>query len=312
MKLGCTSAAYSASFRRGLSLGDWLRICARELDADGVEFAVADLPAVDARELRSLKRQATDLHLTIASIGVEADLYDDAGRPREIERVKQACDIAAYIGAPVLRLDIGAVRDRHAAAPDGRIVGLFRRVFGERQPDKRRLWSDVMWSLRACADYGGERGVTLALENGRQGTLVGSGPVLAQAVNDVGSPWLRCCVEPASMQTPAGIDLAIASAVLARTPFRSVSDDGADAALYWPEQLRGLHLRGYRGFVLLDYAGAEDAATALPRAARYMRGLMHLLQRQELLPDKHEPSGNGRTPHEAAEAVRRPTPAGKR
>ena len=74
-----------------------------------------------------------------------------------------------------------------------------------------------------------------------------------------------------------------------------------------------MHLGGYRGFVLLDYAGTEDVSTALPRASRYMRGLMQLLQRQELLPDAPPRSGNGRTPSEAAEAVRRgAAPAAKR
>jgi hypothetical protein len=44
-----------------------------------------------------------------------------------------------------------------------------------------------------------------------------------------------------------------------------------------------LRLGRYRGFVLLDYDGAEPPESAVPRAARYMRGMLHLLDRQRVL-----------------------------
>ena len=53
----------------------------------------------------------------------------------------------------------------------------------------------------------------------------------------------------------------------------------------------------YRGFVMLDYEGIEDPATAVPRAATYMRGLLHLLQRRQLLT---QPTGAPRTEGDAA------------
>ena len=305
MKLGVTSAAYRPALRSGqLDLREWLRMCARDLDADGIDFDAEDLAAADPRELRELKRLCTELQLTVASIGVDADLCADASRVREVERIKQTCDMAAYLGAPVLRVTAGA------PSPPGRgdagvVVGLFRKVFGERGPDRRHIWSDVMWALRACADYAAERGVVVALQNGGHDAIVPHGPALAQAVRDVGSPWLRACPDPALMPAAGGMDLPLPSAVQARLLLRRVLDEGADAALYWPEVLRALKLAGYRGFVLLDYAGEEDAATAMPRAMRYARGILQLLQRQELLREAQEHNGNGRSPQEAAEAVRR-------
>jgi len=303
VKLGVTSAAYRAALRAGaLDLGQWIETCARDLDVDGVEFAADALPS-EPRALREIKRACVERQLTIAGVGLDADLCEETTRPREIERVRQACDVAAYIGAPVLRITAGEPRAVQPARDDGRIIGLFRKVFGERQIDRRRLWSDVMWALRGCADYAAERGTVIAVQNGEQQALIHHGPALAQAVRDVGSPWLRCCPDPASMPVAGGFDVAVATAAQVRVLLRRVLDDGADATLYLPETLRMLRLGGYRGFVILDYAGAEDVTSAMPRAARYVRGVLQLLQRQHLLEETR--AGNGRSPYEAAEAVRR-------
>ena len=318
MKLGCSSSSYRASMRDGRTdLHGWLRTCAQDLDVDGVEFDAADLPSTDGRTLRELKHQCTNLHLAIAGITLATDFARASTRAGEVERVKQWCDVAAYVGAPTVRVTAGSVSPRETRAPEqGRIVGLFKRVFGERTPDRRRLWSDVMWALRSCADYADERGVTIAIQNSADsGSLVDHGPAIWQAVRDVGSPWLRGCIDPAALATTTGMDLAIAHTVQVRALVRRVQDDGSDAALYWPETLRALRLGGYRGFVLLDYAGSEDVSTALPRAARYMRGLLQLLQRQELLQQESAPSSNGTSPHDAAQAVReagRPTTSRRR
>jgi sugar phosphate isomerase/epimerase len=165
----------------------------------------------------------------------------------------------------------------------GRIVGFMRKVFGQPSPNTRRLWSDITWALRQCADYAAERGVVLAIQNNRADGVVGSAQQLEQCVHDVGSPWLRICLDPADLADRAGVEAAMDRVVQTHARLRDVRDDGSDASIHWPELLRMLKLGRYRGFVLLDYEGAEDAETAVPRAARYIRGILHLLQRQQLL-----------------------------
>ena len=89
-----------------------------------------------------------------------------------------------------------------------------------------------------------------------------------------------------------------------------IRDDGSDAATHWPEILRLLRAARYRGFVTLDYAvaasGVEPADAAMPRAARYMRGLLHLLARQEML---RSPNGATADPVPADYRVVRPAAA---
>lgn len=67
-----------------------------------------------------------------------------------------------------------------------------------------------------------------------------------------------------------------------------------------------LQYNRYRGFVQLDYEGSEDPVTAVPRAVRYFRGLLYLVQRQQLLqaPVTAPPGDrNGAEPERAPDAV---------
>ena len=311
MKLGCSSSSYHAAFVSGaIDLFDWVRTCAEDLELDGVELLDIHFPTTDPVYLRDLKKLCTDLQLTVAGIAVTNDFGPDDKRVLETQRVKQWCDVAAYMGAPVVRVFAGTAVPQRVEPDPGRIVGFMRKVFGQRAPDKRRLWSDITWALRQCADYAAERGVVLAIQNKRADGMVGSALQLEQCVHDVGSPWLRICLDPADLADRAGIEGALSRVVQTHALLRDIGDDGSDASTHWPELLRMLKLGRYRGFVLLDYEGDEDPRSAVPRAARYLRGVLHLLQRQQLLAAGSEDiaasgdrTDDGASEAEAVEAV---------
>lgn len=285
MKLGCSSWSYHAAFRTGrIDLREWLRICADDLEMDGVELVDLHFPSTDPAFLRGLKKTCIDAQLTIAALGVSNDFGPDATRTREVEKVRQWCDVAAYLGAPVVRVFAGWVPPPQPESDPGRIVGALRKVFGPRGLDHRRTWSDAVYALRQCADYAGERGIALALQNNAAaGGIAGSVNDLARAVHDAGSPWLGVCLEPAGLPATTGMETLLPSTVQMHARMRDVRDDGSDGGTHWPELLRTLRLGRYRGFVLLDYEGVEAPETAVPRSTRYLRGVLHLLQRQQLL-----------------------------
>lgn len=284
MKLGCSSWSYHAAFRAGrIDLREWLRVCAEELELDGIELVDLHFPTTDPVYLRDLKKLCTDLQLTLSGIAVSNDFGPAERRQRETQKVQQWCDIAAYLGAPVVRVFAGWLPARASEPEPGRIVGVLRKVFGQRPPNTRRVWSDAAWALRQCADYAAERGVVLALQNNRSDGIVGTPWQLEQCVHDVGSPWLRVCLDPGDVSDRTGIDAVLPRVVQVHARMRDVGDDGSDGAIHWPEILRMLRLGRYRGFVLVDYEGIEEPETAVPRAVRYFRGLLHLLERQQLL-----------------------------
>ena len=285
MKLGCSSWSYHTAFRAGrIEQREWLRLCADEMELDGVELVDLHFPTTDPAYLRDLKKQCTDLQLTIAGIAVSNDFGADDRRTTETQKVQQWCDVAAYLGAPVVRVFAGWVpAPQRTDADSGRLVGAFRRVFGGPKVDQRRLWSDVTYALRAVADYAADRGVTLALQNNRSEGIVGAAPQLAQCVRDVGSPWLRVCLDPADLADPHNFDVSLLHVVQVHARMRDVRDDGSDGAIHWPGLLQNLQLARYRGFLLLDYEGVEAPESAVPRASRYMRNMLDLLSRQRML-----------------------------
>lgn len=284
MKVGCTSASFDAALRSGqMDLHEFLRIAGDELEMDGVELADVHFASTEPQELRRLKKACVDAHLTIAGLSVNNDFGDRARRDVERYRVQQWCDVAAYIGAPIVRVLAGTLPASEGPRDEGRIVGLVKRIIGPGRVDPRRTWSDIAETLRACADYAGERGITLALQNRRSEGVVSSPAQLAQMVRDVGSPWLRVCLDLADFPDRTGVDGPIQLTVQARARFRDVTEEGAESGLSWPLLLQVLRLGRYRNFVLLDYDGVEAPMTAVPRAARYLRGAIHLLSRQQVL-----------------------------
>ena len=145
------------------------------------------------------------------------------------------------------------------------------------------MWSDVAFALRECANHARERGVVLALQNSARAGLVGAPTVVERCVRDVGSEWLRVCLDPAGLPFRTDIEPLLPQTVQVHARIRALRDDGSDLTLHWPELLRLMRLGGYRGFVLMDYEGPEAAETAVPRGARYLRGAMLALARRELL-----------------------------
>lgn len=284
MKLGCSSWSYHAAFRAGrIDLLEFLRVCGEDLELDGVELVDLHFPTTDPAFLRQIKQQCVTQHLSIAGLAVSNDFGVRARRETERQKVQQWCDVAAYIGAPVVRVFAGWLPANEPPRDQGRIVGFVRRFIGPAKPDPRRMWSDIAETLRQCADYAGERGVTLALQNSRSDGIIGSPFQLAQLVRDVGSPWLKVCLDPADLADRTGIDAAIPQTVQSHARMRDVAPDGGDARIAWPLLLQTLKLGRYRGFLLLDYEGIEDPESAVPRAASYLRGLLHVLARQQVL-----------------------------
>ena len=284
MKLGCSSWSYHAAFRAGdIDLPRFIEVCGEELELDGVELVDLHFSSTEPAYLRQIKRQCVDLHLTIAGLAVSNDFGSRERREAERQKVQQWCDVAAYLGAPIVRVFAGWTPAPEPPRDDGRIVGFIRRIVGPARPDPRRAWSDIAETLRQCADYAAERGVVLALQNSISDGIIGTPPQITQIVRDVGSPWLKVCLDPADLRDGTGVDAALPMTVQAHARMREINDDGSDAHIAWPLLLPTLALGRYRGFLLLDYEGVESPETAVPRAVRYLRGLLYVLGRQQVL-----------------------------
>jgi hypothetical protein len=73
------------------------------------------------------------------------------------------------------------------------IIGAFRRVFGPPPPNVRRIWSDMAWALRQCADHAAEPGRGRACVPSRSVDRAGRYFPLTLAASLPGEPALAQC-----------------------------------------------------------------------------------------------------------------------
>jgi len=104
VKIAVTSSSFSALLRRGeLTHLEWLEACASRLDADGVVFALADLPRTDVEYAAQVKKVATDLGIVPVALDVAGLL--DPDRPAEVRG--DALALGGALGVALIRVTAG-------------------------------------------------------------------------------------------------------------------------------------------------------------------------------------------------------------
>ena len=276
MKLGCSSWSYHTPIREGrLDQMAWLRLCAEELELDGVELLDLHFPSTDRDYLRKVKQVCTSLGLTISCASVSNDfgVTGEGARSRELAKVQSWVEIAAYLGAPVLRVFAGWVPIQAYARKEG-VLAKVREAVGGRPDPKRELWPATIEQLAACAEFAAERGVVLGIENHNGRGIVGSADEVERCLRDVGSPWLRLNLDTGDYGDLDSIARTLPHAVHVHGKLYDLDADGSDRKQDWPAIARILREGAYRGFVSIEYEGREDAMAAVPRGVRYLRGLL--------------------------------------
>lgn len=100
MKLAVSSASFSAALREGtLTHLEWIEGCASQLAADGVVFALGDLPRTDREYAAQARKVSVDLGLVPVALDVPG-LLDPAGSD---ESRASAVALAVELGAALIR-----------------------------------------------------------------------------------------------------------------------------------------------------------------------------------------------------------------
>ena len=281
MKLGCSSRSYDKSITSGrMDQREWMRRCARELELDGVELFDLHFPDTDLPYLRELKRWATGLHLTISCVSVS----NDFGRPtaeerrEELEKVKRWLEIAHFLGAPVLRVFAGWPPPEPSGGTSGQRQGvrnLLGRLSGLRpRTAKEMLWPEMVACLRESASCAAEKGIVLALENHDSGGFVATAEEVERCLAQVGSPWLRLCLDTGNYGDLRSIERTLSQAVHVHAKLYDLDQEGVERRLDWERIIAILRRGHYRAFLSIEYEGEEEAETAVPRGVRYLRRLL--------------------------------------
>jgi sugar phosphate isomerase/epimerase len=258
--------AAAADDGKAFDLFRLLDFCAT-LDVDALEssgYFFPGYPKIPSDEyLNRFKRHAFDLGLGISGTGVKDSLTvaDKAKRQQDVQLIKQWVEVAARIGAPVLRV-----------FADTQLKGeTWKTVAQGNTHDQVEGW--IADDLRECAEYAGKFGIIIGIQN--HGDFLRTGDDLVRLVKRVGSDWCGPIIDTGYFKSAdmyADIARAGPHAVdwlFKQRPF------GGPTPLDLDKLLRITRSTGFRGYVVLETLPAPNAPydplTEMPAFVRDVR-----------------------------------------
>jgi len=222
----------------GMTLFELLEFCAiHNFDAiDPTGYYFPGYPKIPTDTfINSFKRKAFQLGLDISGTGVRNNFAspDKDKRSDGIQLVKAWVEVAAKLGAPVLRVFAGAV-------PAG----------------YENKWDTVAeWMIEAfaeCTEYGKKFGVIIGVQN--HGDMLQTGDQTLEIVKKVNSDWFGVIVDTGNFKTkdpyldiervaPFAVNWQIKESVFGRT---------SDVKVDLIRLLRIIRKSGYRGYIPIE------------------------------------------------------------
>jgi len=238
----------------GMTLFELLDFCAENnFDAiDPTGYFFPGYPEVPTDEfINNFKRRAFQLGLDISGTGVRNNFADPdpEKRAKDVRHVKEWIEVAAKLGAPVIRVFAGPV-------PEG-------------YEDK---WDEVAgWMVecfKECAAYGEKFGVLVGVQN--HGDMLKTADQTIKVVRMVNSEWFGIIVDTGYFLTDdpyVDIEKVIPYAVnwqVKESPFGKESEIRTDL----PRLMKIIHRSGYRGYLPIETLSIQgrpyDPKTLVP------------------------------------------------
>ena len=248
---------------KGMSLFDLLDYCAQQ-DFDAIDptgYFFPGYPKVPAeRFLNDFKRRAFQLGLDISGTGVRNNFAtpDKSARANDVRHVMEWVEVAAHMGAPVLRVFAGPV-------PTGHTWDAVARWMAD--------------DLRTCTEYGQKAGVIIGIQN--HGDMLKTADEVLKLVKMVDSEWFGVIVDTGYFLSPDPYQ-----DITRVTPYAvnwQVKEkvDGKEGKMKTdlPRLVRIIRDGGYRGYVpieTLSVAGeAYDPKIRVAHLLKELRAALH-------------------------------------
>jgi L-ribulose-5-phosphate 3-epimerase len=225
-----------------------------EWNVDGLDLTVYWFPSTSPEFLFPLRRLAYRLGVEIYSISVRTEFTQPTseGRRKEVEGACRWIDITNALGATHIR------------------------VFGGNVPKPYTEEQAVPWvveCLLRASDYAASKGVILGLEN--HGGICTRAERILEIVRKVDSPWVAVNLDTGNFRSDAWkqIEMCLPDAVNIQVKTEMVGDDGKRGPQDWDRVVKMIAGAGYKGYLALEYEGAEPAPQAVPRLLAQLRRL---------------------------------------
>jgi sugar phosphate isomerase/epimerase len=245
---------------------------AYQLGLDGIDIHTRAFASLDPAYLRSIRMQAFRRGIALSYIGVSSNY----GKPQdelaaEVATTKEWIDVAAFMGIPLVRVFAAWIPE------------------GDREED---VWARMMPCLEEVAAHGEEKGVVVGLHNHNHGCVTRTGKDVRRIIEGVDNPYFSHILDTGQYvgspgasgqrghEDPAlnfygSIEETAPLAVHVRCKIYRIQS-GVEEWLNYPRIFEILKGVNYNGWLSVVYEGqdAEAEATAVPKAVRYLRGLM--------------------------------------
>ena len=256
---------------QGLNLFGVCDFCAKH-NCDAVDLTGYFFPgypnAPEDSYLMKLKRHAFDLGLDISGTGVRNDFTtaDKGVREAGVQRIKTWIEVAAKLGAPVIR----AFADSQPPFKD------WHQASGNADRSSVEEW--VADSLRECAEYGEKFGVIVAVQN--HGDFVSTGDEHVRLLKRVNHQWCAALVDTGKYLTAAPYDdIAMVAPYAVNWQIKETCDSTLDSPrVDMKKLLTIIRASGYRGYIPIETLAMKrkdyDPFIEVPKVLRELREAM--------------------------------------
>ena len=231
-----------------MTISDMLDFCATAgfegVDITGYYFT--GYPAVPPDDyLYQIKRKALRLGIGISGTGVRNDftIADPAKRAAEVTLVKSWIEVAAKIGAPVIRIFAGNQKNE----------GL----------SKETVTAWMLKDIQTCVDYGKQHGVVIGLQN--HNDFIQTAGQATRIIETINSEWLGLILDTGSYRVLNPYEEIAAS--LKYTVNWQIKEkifvDGAEVDTDIPKIIDMIKASPYRGYLPIETLGAGDPKTKI-------------------------------------------------
>ena len=226
-----------------MTISDLLDFCA-DSGFEGVDitgYYFKGYPQVPSDEyLFQIKRKAFRLGIEISGTGVRNDftIADKSKREQEVALVKNWIEVAAKIGAPVIRIFAGNQKNEG--------------ITGEQVTE----W--MLKDIQTCVDYGKQHGVIIGLQN--HNDFIQTAGQVIQIIEAINSEWLGLILDTGSYRVLNPYE-EIARSVKYTVNWQikeNVFIDGAEKETDMDKLLGIIKSSGYKGYLPIETLGEGD------------------------------------------------------
>ena len=243
---------------------------AAEMGFDAVEILHVQMQSEENSHLQMLKRRALANGIDLCGMSTHQGFVSPEKEVREknIAHTRRCIELAYALGIPTIRVNTGRW---------GTIKSfdeLMKNRGEEPTPEGRTDEEAFAWvidSLSQCLELAEKRGVLLALEN--HWGISRTPEALLRVIDAIDSPWLGALMDTGNFLEDPYDELELIAPKTVFVQAKTYFGGGTWYTLKLDyDRIAGiLRKHNYQGYVSLEFEGAEDYRTAIPKSLELLR-----------------------------------------